>query len=115
MLQVQESHYDRTAVFTFVGPFCRNTTTGLYSRIMGVPKIGCRHIILNFSDVTMVDSTGLGELFIWSHTLRAHQVQMSIVKSPTDMKNQIDWSLLSAIVPIYESEHEATGHTDEYS
>ena len=107
MLQVRDDHYDRTTVLTLKGPFCRSTTTGLHTRILGAQEKGSRHIILNFSGVTAIDSTGLGELFIWSHNLRAHQVQISIVKSPTYSRNHIDWGLLSEIIPIYGSEDEA--------
>ncbi len=115
MLQVREHHYDGTTVITLAGPFCRATTPEVYSRILGATKIGCHHIILDFSGVTDLDSIGLAELFIWSHRLNAHHVQISLVKSPDYVGRHLDWGLLSSIVPIYASEKDAVEHAGDCS
>ena len=115
MLQVRADHYDQTTVLTLKGPFCCSTTTGLQTRILGAQEKGSRHIILNFSGVTAIDSTGLGELFIWSHNLKAHQVQISIVRGQTYTRDYIDWGLLSEIIPIYESEEAAKEQAESFS
>ena len=111
MLQVREQnqHY-QTKVLTLVGQFCRNTTTGIQARILAAQETGCHHIILDFSGVTEIDSTGLGELFLWYHNMRPHRVQISIVKPQDHVRNHLDWAHLSEIVPIYTSEEEAVDY-----
>ncbi len=107
MLQVREKHHLQSKVIALTGQFRRNTTTGIQALILAAKESGCQHIILDFSGVTEIDSTGLGELFLWYHNLRPHHVQISIIKPPTYIRNHLDWSHLSEIVPIFESEQEA--------
>jgi anti-sigma B factor antagonist len=115
MLQVREHHHSQTKVITLAGQFSRHTTTGIQARIRAAQELGCHHIIFDFSGVTEIDSTGLGELFLWYHNMRPLHVQISIVKPPTYIRNHLDWAHLSDIVPIYESEQEAIGHARAYS
>jgi anti-anti-sigma factor len=111
MLQVREQHHHRTEVLVLTGQFNRKSTTGIQARILGAKEMGFQHIILDFSGITEIDSTGLGELFLWYHNMRPHHVQISIVSPPTPIRNQLDWAHISEIVPIYASEQEAVGQT----
>jgi len=117
MLQVREQQHHNTKVLTLTGQFCRNTNTGIQARILGANQMGCHHIILDFSGVTEIDSTGLGELFLWYHHMRPlmipHLVQISVVKPPPYIRYHLDWSHISEIVPIYASEEEAMEHIEE--
>ena len=115
MLQVREQHHPQTKVIALAGQFSRHTTSGIHERIWAAHESGCHLIILDFSGVTKIDSTGLGELFLWYHNLRPHHVQISIVKPPTNIRNHLDWSHLSEIVPIYDTEQDAIGHVRAYS
>jgi len=110
MLQVRDQHHPQTKVIALGGQFSRHTTAGIHGRIWAAHESGYHHIILDFSGVTEIDSTGLGELFLWYHKMRPHRVQISIVKPPTYIRNLLDWSRLSEIVPIYTTEEEAMGH-----
>jgi anti-sigma B factor antagonist len=115
MLQVREQHHPHSKTIALAGQFSRNTTSGIQARILAAKESGCHHIILDFSGVTEIDSTGLGELFLWYHNMRPHHVQISIVKPPIYIRNHLDWSHLSEIVPIYETEQDAIGHARVYS
>lgn len=115
MLQVREQSQHQTKVLTLTGQFNRHTTTGIQARILAARETGCQHIILDFSGVIEIDSTGLGELFIWYHNMRPHRVEISIVKPQDHVRNQLDWAHLSEIVPIYASEEEAVEHVGAYS
>lgn len=112
MLQVREQHHTHSKVISLAGQFSRHTTTGIQARILSAKESGYYHIILDFSGVTEIDSTGLGELFLWYHNMRPHHVQISIVKPPTSIRNHLEWSHLSEIVPIFESEQDAIEHTN---
>lgn len=112
MLQVREHHY-HTKILTLAGQFCRTTTIGIQAQILEAVEMGSRHIILDFSRVTEIDSTGLGELFLWYHNMRPHHVQISVVKPQPYIRYHLDWSHISEIVPIYASEEEAIDHVEE--
>lgn len=112
MLQVREQNQHQTKVLALTGQFNRNTTTGIQARILAAQETGCHHIILDFSGVTEIDSTGLGQLFLWYHNMRPYQVQISIVKAQDHVRNHLDWAHLSEIVPIYASKEEALEHPE---
>ena len=107
MLQVREEQHHHTNVLALTGQFSRDTTTGIQARILGAKEMGYQDVILDFSGVTGIDSTGLGELFLWYHNMRPHHVQISVVKPPPYIRYHLDWSHISEIVPIYASEEEA--------
>jgi anti-sigma B factor antagonist len=115
MLQVREQHHPHSKVFSLAGQFSRHTTSGIQARILSAKESGCHHIILDFSGVTEIDSTGLGELFLWYHNMRPHHVQISIVKPPNSIRTHLDWSHISEILPIYDTEQDAMGHAKAYS
>ena len=103
MLQVREQQHHKLTILTLTGPFNRNSTTGIQARILAAQETGYHHIVLDFSGVTEIDSTGLGELFLWYHNMRTHRVNISIVRPQDHIRAHLDWSHISEIVPIYES------------
>ena len=111
MLQVREHHHDGVSLIRLNGPFCRTTTTEVQTRISGATKMGCHHIILDFSGVTGFDAIGLADLHLWSIHLKACHKHISLVKSQIYVGKHLDWGLLSSIVPIYASKEEAVEHT----
>jgi anti-sigma B factor antagonist len=115
MLQVREQHHPHTKVIALAGQFNRHTTVGIHGQMLAAHESGFHHIILDFSGITEIDSTGLGELFLLYHNMKPHHVHISIVKPPTDIRNHLNWSRLSEIVQIYESEQEAMGAARAYS
>jgi anti-anti-sigma factor len=108
MLQIREQH--QAKVLSLTGQFNRDTKTGIQVLILGVKEMDSRHIILDFSGVTEIDSTSLSELFLWYHNMRSHRVQISVVKPLPYIRYFADWTHLSEIVSIYASEEEAVKH-----
>jgi len=107
MLQVREQQHHQTKVLTLTGQFTRDTTKGIQARILGAKEIGCHHIILDFSRVTRIDSTGLRELFLWYHHMKPYNVEVSVVKPSPYIRYHSDWLPLAEIVSIYQSEEDA--------
>ena len=110
MLQVRERRQYQTKVLALMGQFTRDTTTGIQARILGAKEMGCHHIILDFSRVTDIDSTGLRELFLWYHHIKPYNVEVSVVKPQPYIRYHSDWMPLSEIVSIYASEEDAVEH-----
>ena len=112
MLQVREQQQHQTKILTLSGQFNRNTTTGIQALILAAKEMGYHHIILDFSGVTEIDSTGLGELFLWYHNMKPQRVQVSVVKPRPYIRYHLDWADLSEIVSIYASKDEAVEHAE---
>jgi anti-anti-sigma factor len=107
MIQVRERRRHQTKVLALTGQFNRDTTTGIQARILGAKEMGCHHIILDFSDVTEIDSTSLRELFLWYRHMKPYNVEVSVVKPSPYIRYHSDWVPLAEIVSIYASEDEA--------
>jgi len=112
MLAVREHCHDNTKILDLSGRFDANSKLGLEVAILGAKEMGCQHIVLNFSEITWIDSTGLGQLFLWYHNMRLKHVHISIVSPQPTVKDLLESTHLSEIVPIYQSEKEAVeAHT----
>ena len=112
MLQVREQQQHQTKVLTLTGQFNRDDKTDIQVLILGAKEIGCHHIILDFSDVTEIDSTSLGELLLWYQNLRPRHVQISVVKPKPNIRYFVDWAHLTEIVSIYASKDEAVENAE---
>jgi anti-sigma B factor antagonist len=107
MLAVREHSHQNTKILDLSGRFDAYSKLGLEVAILGAKEMGCQHIVLNFSDITWIDSSGLGQLFLWYHNMRLEHVHLSIVSPQSAVKNLLESVHLSEIVPIYQSEREA--------
>jgi len=107
MLAVREHCHHHTKILDLSGRFDANSKLGLEVAILGAKEMGCQHIVLNFSDITWIDSMGLGQLFLWYHNMRLNHVHLSIVSPQPTVKDLLESAHLSDIVPIYQSEKEA--------
>lgn len=107
MLAVREHCQQNTKILDLSGSFDASSKLGLEVAILGAKEMGCQHIILNFSEITWIDSMGLGQLFLWYHKMRPNHVHLSIVSPQPTVKDLLESTHLSEIVPIYQSEKEA--------
>ena len=112
MLQVREHQQYHTKILALTGEYTCNSTAGIQARILASQETDCHHIILDFSDVTEIDSTSLGELLLWYQNLRPRYVQISVVKPKPNIRYFVDWAHLTEIVSIYASKDEAVEHAE---
>jgi len=113
MLAIREHCLHNTKILDLSGRFDANSKLGLEIAILGAKEMGCQHIILNFSDITWIDSMGLGQLFLWYHKMRPNHTHLSIVSPQPTVKDLLESTHLAEIVPIYQSEKEAVeAHPD---
>ena len=107
MLAIREHCQHKTKILELSGSFDANSLLGLEATILGAKEMGCHHIILNFSEITWIDSAGLGQLFLWYHNMKPNHIQLSIVSPQTIVKNLLESAHIPEIVPVYHSEEEA--------
>ena len=110
MLQVREQIDHHTTVLALTGKFDHQATIGVEALILGAKELGYQHVILDFSGVIAIDSVGLGQLFLWYHKMNPIHIQLSIVSPSPCVRDVLERSHISDIVPIYPSEQEAMKH-----
>ena len=94
-------------ILNLSGRFDKTAKIGLEAAILGAQEIGSRHIILNLTNVSWVDSAGLGKIFLTYHHLNRKKVRISIVNPKPQVKELLEMVNIPSIVPIYETEEEA--------
>ncbi len=69
-----------------------------------------RHILLNLQALTMIDSRGLGKLFLTYHHLKRQKIRLSIVNPRPIVREMLEFVNFPKLVPIYDSMEEIATH-----
>lgn len=109
MLTVREHIRQDTKVLELSGRFDYDSKLGLEAAILGAQEMGCHHIILNFSNITWIDSMGLGQMFLWYHRMKPEGIRLSIVSPQAHVRELIECANLPLVIPVFQSEEEAVG------
>ncbi len=107
MLTVREHRLKNTKVLELSGRFDCQSKLGIEVAILGAQEIGCQHIVLNFSNITWIDSVGLGQMFLWYHRLRPERIRLSIVSPQAHVRELLEFANLPQVISVYQSEEEA--------
>jgi len=78
-------------------------TLDLESAVLQVQERQGRHIVLNLQDVRMIDSRGLGKLFLTYHHLHRNHVRVSLINLSPTVREMLEYVNLTQVLPIYES------------
>ncbi len=71
----------------------------------------CRHLILNVEHVTYMDSAAIGLLALTAQQFKGENKRLSLVGPQGTVKQILDLSNISTIIPTYPSEEAAvSGH-----
>ncbi len=115
MFQVREQHPYTTEVLTLTGPFDRRITLGIQILILLAQKTGQSQLILDFSNITSIDSHNFRKFFRWYANMKSNQVEVSLVKPQEPIWTQFHVWHASELVQIYSSLEEATWNTTAYT
>ena len=107
MINVRETKFTNITLLTLDGPFDQHSTPGIEMLIVGAQELGHKHIILEFSGVTGIDSIALMQLYFWYHKMQPHQVDISIVNPQPRIREVLEQSHITELIPISSSDLEA--------
>ena len=107
MIKVRETRYPNTTVLALTGQFDHHSTAGVEVLILGAQELGCKHVILDFSGVTGIDSIVLGSLFLWYHKMKPHKIELSIVNPQPRIRAVLEQSHITELIPISSSDLKA--------
>lgn len=99
-------HGDLTIV-TVTGEIDVFTTPRLRASLLELIESGSRHLLLDFTDVTFLDSTGLGVLVGMFHRLRARSGSMVFAGPGERVRRVFHVTQLNKIFQMYDSLDEA--------
>ena len=100
MLKVRETTFPNTTLFVLTGQFVYHSTARVETLIVGAQELGHKQIILDFSGITGIDSIVLWHLFLWHHKMQPHGVQLSIVNPQPRIREVLEQSHISDLIPI---------------
>lgn len=110
MLEVRVTKYPHTTLLALTGHFDHHSIAGIEIFILGAKKLGYKHVILDFSGVTDIDSISLQHLFYWYHTMKPHRVSLRIVNPHPRIQEVLGKSRIAASIPIDSSNLEVVTH-----
>lgn len=107
MLDFNISDYPTIRVIALSGNLDGLHTLGLEKIVEEAKQGNCHHVILRCSEVVSMDLGGLGNFYIWYHTLHTNHVCLSIVAPSPIVRNTLESVHLTKLIPIYSSIPEA--------
>ena len=110
MLELHDRRKCQIQALSLTGSFDSRNMMNIKKYILATLGTGGHHIILDFSRVMEIDSSSLNEFFLWYHTKKSQQIQISVIKPSPYLRYHEDWTHLAEIVSIYKSLQEALDH-----
>ena len=107
MLTLKQHFRQDTKVLELSGRVDSHSKVGLEVAIWGAKESGCHHIIVNFSNLTWIDSVGLGQIFLWYHGMKSEGIRLSIVCSQALVRELLELTSQPEGISFYRSEEEA--------
>ena len=102
-MQIQPTPIHDMHVITFGTCFDVYEEPALESAVLQVQEVKGKHIILNLEALTILDSRGLGKLFLTYHHLNRKQIRLSMVTPRPAVRELLEFVNFPQIVPLYNS------------
>jgi anti-anti-sigma factor len=97
-------------IITLGACFDAQAEHALESAVYQAQEAQGRHILLNLQAVTMIDSRGLGKLFLTYHHLNRQKIGLSIVSPRPIVREMLEFVNFPKLVPIYDSMEDVPMH-----
>jgi anti-anti-sigma factor len=107
MLEVRETTFPDTTLLVLTGQFVYHSTARIETLILGAQELGHKQITLDFSGITGIDSIVLWHLFLWYHKMQPHGVKLFIVNPQPRIREVLEQSHNSDLIPISSADLEA--------
>lgn len=68
---------------------------------------GCRHVILNMTEVRFVDSSGLGLLALVAQNFKLNQGKVSMLRPQSYVREILGLANIPKLIPVFDHEQDA--------
>jgi anti-sigma B factor antagonist len=106
---VDESVDETTHVVSLRGEIDALTAPRLGSRLFGLADEGIRGVVVDLSEVTFIDSTGIGVLLNALNHFTSRHAQMVLVCPTARVMRPFEITGLTNVLSVYESREQALG------
>jgi anti-anti-sigma factor len=106
-MQIKERIVPQGIILDVVGDLTYANRAVFKAAAEKAKQAGCRHLIVNLEQVRFVDSAGLGLLVLVSQNFKLQQVQISMLKPQSYVREIMGLANISKMIPIYEREEDA--------
>ena len=107
-----ERQEDHGYVIALAGEVDLYTAPEFKQQLLDVIGEGAKHVVVDFSETTFIDSTTLGVLVGGVKRLRPAGGQLSIVCTDRNITKIFEITGLDKVFPIYDSREEALGSSE---
>lgn len=107
-MRITQRAYRDAKVIDIADEFTYVTRKEFTTAVDKVKQEGCRHLILNFKQVTFVDSAAIGLIALVAQQFKAEGRTLRLVSPQGTVKQILELANIPRMVPVYQSELEAT-------
>ena len=100
MIQIEKSGDDNTTILTLAGRFDIQARKSFQMAIQNVQFSGVRHLTLNFSQVTFIDSSAIGVLILAYRELKKTSTQLCLLATPGVVLDTLHLVNIGDLIPI---------------
>ena len=108
-MRINQRAYRSAMVLSLADEFSYATRKVFSSAIDQLKQANCSHVILDFKEVTFVDSAAIGLLALASQQFKAENRKLSMVSPTGTVKQILELANLHKMIPVYASEETAVG------
>ncbi len=107
-IKTQVSQDGRVWVLALQGKLVLGASSNEFrNTVADLLKAGNQRIVLNFREVPYADSAGIGALAVNFSTVKAAGGSLAMAEAQQAVRDVMDLTRLSQLIPIFESEQEA--------
>jgi len=102
-----ERSLNEAQMFLISGRFDQSGEFTLGNAISKAREAGCGHIMLSLEQVSWIDSSGIGIIFLTYHELRRKGIRLSLINPKPAIRQRLDLVDIPRLIPTYATEEEA--------
>ena len=106
-MQIAGRYLKDTKVLTLKGLFDYHAKSEFDLAITCAEEIRCHHIILNLSEMSGIDSAGLGRIILCMQKLQSQGIRLTLLNPAPHIRELLELFGFSSSLPICHSEEEA--------
>jgi len=113
-MEITEAQVDGATVMTLVGdidletsPQLRSALKAIAARVKAAPQDPAARLVLDFSGVTYIDSSGLATLIEYYQTIRGGPARLALASVAKRVRSAFELVRLNEIFPLHENVAEA--------
>ena len=100
MFQIHKGGDDNTTILTLTGRFNIQARKSFQMAIQEVQSCGVRHLTLDLSQVTFIDSSAIGVLILAHRELAKTYTKLSLIASPGVVWETLQMVNIGDLIPI---------------